>query len=166
MRVLLITAILMVVTLTGCAAGTSTTAGAKGLLGGFVASETLKGFQADLEQREEKLIAQYNAILEAGDKAGDLASRADELEALKVEIADTVRLRQTSEVPAMVVETDWTDPKAAGPAIGAIGALAYAWINRKNFKSLSNGVKRFRAGSDEKIKNDLDQAMVKTKAVI
>jgi len=116
MKVLLISVILMAVTLIG-GCGPETAAAGGGLLGGFAASETLKGMQADLELRQQALIDRYNELVEAG-------ADAETIEQLKQQIEDMVRLRQTADLAKQALETDWTDPAAVGGTIGAIAVLA------------------------------------------
>lgn len=153
MKILLISAILTVAV---CGCGSELAAGGAGVASGFAASETLKGMQADLERREQALIARYNQLVAAG-------AQAETLEDLKQQIADTVRLRQTSQVAADVSKTSWDDPVAAGGAIAAIAATAYGWIKRRDLQNTVAAIKTHRAGLDESSKQSLDKCLLDKK---
>ena len=157
MRILLITAILGLVTITaGC--GSELTAGGAGLLAGFAGSKTLDGIEADLADKEQALIARYNRMVEAGEHADTLAE-------VRRDIENTVLFRQGTKVTKDALATNWTDPKAAGGAIGTIAALAYAFVKRKELSNTVAGVKAFRAKSANGVKQQLDQSLLDKKAV-
>lgn len=156
MRVLMITIILGMVTLfAGC--GAEWTAGGAGLAGGFTASEMLKGLQVDLERRQNALIEHYNQLVAAG-------AKAETLEDVKQQIADNQKLQQGAGTISEVAKTNWSDPKAAGGAVGTILALAYALFKRKDLNNTIAGVKAFRAKADETTKHQLDQVLLEKKA--
>jgi len=154
-KTILICVLGIVTLLAGC--GAETTAAGGGFAGGLTFSETLKSVQADLERREQALIARYNELVEAG-------AKADTLEELKQEIAETVRLRQGAETVESVATTDWTDPKAAGGAIGLIATLLYGWTKRKQLLNTVDGLRTFRADSDEPTKHKLDAILLEKRA--
>ena len=139
----------------GCGSELADIAG--GAAGGIGIKNTLEGMQADLKIREQALVARYNELVEAG-------AKAETLEDLKQEIADTVRLRQGAEVADSVAGTDWNDPAAAGASIAAVLATAYAFIKRRDLTNTVAGVKTFRAKADEATKHQLDQIMLDKKA--
>lgn len=140
----------------GC--GSELTAGGAGLLAGFTGSKTLDGIEADLAEQEQALIDRYNRMVEAGAKADTLAE-------VRRDIENVVLLRQGTGVVKSSLATDWTDPKAAGGAVGTIAALAYAWVKRKELKNTVAGVKAFRAKADNGIKQQLDQILLDKKAI-
>lgn len=108
--------------LAGC--GAETTAGGIGLTSGIALSETIKGMQADLEKREAALVQRYNDLLAAGAKAEDL-------EAVKQQIDQTVQLREGVQTGERLLGVDWNDPTAAGGAIGLVGTLAWSILSRR-----------------------------------
>ena len=132
----------------GC--GSEAAAAGGGLLAGFGASETVKGIQADLERRETALVERYQAAVAAG-------AEAEQLERIEGQIAETQAARQGT---AVVTQTDWTDPAAAGGAIGTIGMLAYALLTRKRLTNTSAAIRTIRAKSDEASKQQLDQVLL------
>lgn len=99
--------------LSGC--GPEVTAGGIGLAGGFAASETIKGIEADLEAREQALIERYNAALEAG-------AKADVLDKIEGDINQTVLLQQGAQAAHDVAEIVADGPGSA-ETYGAIAAI-------------------------------------------
>jgi len=138
----------------GCGSELADIAG--GAAGGIGIKNTLEGMQADLKIREQALVARYNELVEAG-------AKAETLEQVKRQIAETQLARQGTQT---VKETDWADPVAAGGGIGTIAALAYAWYKRKELNSTSAAVRAIRATADESTKKSIDQAMLNNKAII
>lgn len=135
----------------GCSSGLL--AGGGGAAAGLGLSNTIAGMQADLDQREAALVERYNNLIAAGAKAEDLAQ-------VKEQIASIQMAKQGVGAVESVAATDWTDPKAAGGAIGTITALAYAFIKRRELVNTVAGVKTFRSNADEKVKHDLDSALI------
>jgi len=146
-----------VLSLSGC--GSQLAAGGAGLFAGFTGSKTLDGIEADLERQEQALIDKYNRMVEAG-------VHADTLAEVRSDIEKVVLLRQGTTVVKSTLSTNWSDPKAAGGAIGTIAALAYAFVKRKDLKNTVAGVKMFRAKADESVKHELDQIMQDKKAAV
>ena len=105
----------------GC--GSESTAAGSGLIGGMALSNTIKGMQADLERREAALVQRYNDLVEAG-------AKAEELEDVRQQIDQTVKLRQGAETTEHLLGVDWNDPAAAGGAIGLIGTLAWSILSK------------------------------------
>ena len=155
MKILLISAILAVAV---CGCGSELTAGGAGVASGFAASETIKGMQADLERRQQALIARYNQLIEAG-------AKAETLEDLRQKIDDLETAKQTAAAVPAIAKTNWADPAAAGGAIGMITALGYAWLKRRDLQNTVGGVRAFRAGLDESSKQKLDKTLLDKKAV-
>jgi len=141
----------------GC--GSQLATGSAGILGGFTASETLKGLQADLDRREQSLIAHYNELVDAGVKA-------EALEDVKKQIANTIKLKQVSETAGEVMKTNWSDPAAAGGAIGSIAMLGYALLNKRKATAAGNAIRTIRAGSDEANKHQIDKIVLEKKATV
>jgi len=112
--------------LTGC--GSEAAAGGLGLGAGLGLSQTFKGMQADLAQREAALVERYNALHDAGAKAEELAD-------VQRDIEHTVQLRQGVETTERVMGIDWSDPKAAGGAIALIGTLAWTWLSKRTLST-------------------------------
>lgn len=129
-----------------------------GIAGGFAASETLKGLQADLNRRQQALIQQYNDLVEAG-------AQAETLEAMRRKINDLETAKQTAAAIPAIAGTDWADPAAAGGAIGMITAIGYAWLKKRDLQNTKTAVKHFRAGLDETAKQALDKTLLDKKAV-
>jgi len=104
--------------LSGC--GPEGTAAGIGLASGLAASETIAGIEADLEAREQELIARYNAEVEA-------EANAEILEQLKAEIYQTVRLRQgvqtAKDVLAIVGENQGNSAAEYGAIAAVIASL-------------------------------------------
>jgi len=109
-------------TLAGCSP--ETTAGGIGLGAGIGLSETIKGMQADLDKREAALVERYNQLVAAGAKAEDL-------EAVKQQIDQTVQVRQGVQTTEHLLGVDWSNPEAAGGAIGLIGTLAWSILSKR-----------------------------------
>ena len=120
--VLLSLCLLCVLFLAGC--GPELTAGGVGLAAGIGASETFKGMQADLDRREAALVQRYNDLLAAGAKAEDI-------EAVKQQIEQTVQLRQGVQTTEGLLGVDWSNPEAAGGAIGLLGTLAWSIFSKR-----------------------------------
>ena len=99
--------------LSGCVP--EATAGGIGLAGGFAASETIKGIEADLAIREQALIERYNAIhaIDAQDKRLDEINR---------DLEQTVLLRQGIQAAHDVAEIVSDGPGTA-ETYGAIAAI-------------------------------------------
>ena len=108
--------------LPGC--GSELTAGGVGLGAGLGLSETFKGMQADLAQREAALVEKYNQLHDAG-------AKAEVLEDVRRQLEQTVQLRQGVETTERVMGVDWSDPAAAGGAIGLLGTLAWTWLSKR-----------------------------------
>jgi len=108
--------------LNGC--GSETTAGGIGLGAGIGLSETIKGMQADLDRREAALVERYNVLIAAGAKAEDL-------EDVRQQIEQTQDLRQGVQTGEHLLGVDWSDPAAAGGAIGLIGTLAWSIFSKR-----------------------------------
>jgi len=106
----------------GC--GPETTAGGIGLTSGIALSNTIKGMQADLERREAALVQRYNDLLAAGAKAEDL-------EAVKQQIENTVNLREGVATGEHLLGVDWGDPAAAGGGIGLLATLAWSVFSKR-----------------------------------
>lgn len=118
-------AAILTVTLFAGGCGSEWTAGGAGAALGVAGSQWLTGVQADLAQQEAELLAQYNAALEAGAKAETLAGLKEQLERNRQQ-------QQAAGTAKGLLGIDWTDPKAAGRALGEVGLLAYAlWLRRK-----------------------------------
>lgn len=98
----------------GC--GPETTAAGLGLASGFATSETIKGMEADLAAREAYLIEQYNAEVEA-------EANAEILDRLKIEIQQTVRLRQGVQSAKDVLAIIAENKGSPGAQYGAIAAI-------------------------------------------
>jgi hypothetical protein len=106
----------------GC--GAEGTAAGGGVLGGIALSNTIEGMKADLAKREQALIARYNELVAAG-------AQAETLEEIKQQIADTVHLREGVETTEHFLGVDWSDPAAAGGAIGILGTLAWSIFSKR-----------------------------------
>lgn len=146
--VMIVALALSVVALGGCLEEIGT-----GAAGGYALSETVKGMQADLDRREQALLTRYNDLIAAGAKAEDL-------EQVKRQIADIQFMQTGTQTVDQAAKTDWTDPAAAGGMIGTIAALGYAFMKRRELSNTVAGVKTFRSMADEKVKHDLDSAML------
>ena len=98
---------------TGC--GPEVTAGGIGLAGGFAASETIKGIEADLAIREQALIERYNAI-----HAIDVQD--ERLDKIRHDLEQTVLLRQGAQAARDVAEIV-SDTPGTAETYGAIAAI-------------------------------------------
>jgi len=107
---------------TGCSA--ETTAGGIGLGAGIGLSETIRGMQADLDKREATLVQRYNDLLAAGAKAEDL-------EQVKQQIEQTVRLRQGVQTGERFLGTDWKNPQEAATRVGEGIFFLWLLLNRR-----------------------------------
>lgn len=120
--------------------GPELTAGGIGVGAGLGLSETIKGMQADLERREAALVQRYNDLVAAGAKAEDL-------EAVKQQLEQTVRLKQGVQTSEHLLGVDWSSPEEAGPAIGLIGTLAWSILSRRRlstkYVAMKTGQARF-----------------------
>jgi hypothetical protein len=107
--------IIIAMTLFASSCGPEVTAGGIGLAGGFAASETLAGIEADLAAREQELIEKYNRMVEAGEKAETLAE-------VKRDIERMVLLRQGAQATRDVA-TIVSDGPGTAETYGAIAAI-------------------------------------------
>ena len=105
--------IFCILPLSGC--GPEVTAGGIGLAGGFAASETIKGIEADLAIREQALIERYNAI-------HAIDAQDERLIEIKRDLEQTVLLRQGAQAARDVAEIVSDGPGTA-ETYGAIAAI-------------------------------------------
>jgi hypothetical protein len=109
--------IAMILFTTGC--GSELAAGGGGLLGGFAASETMAGIEADLAAREQALIERYNEV-------HALNAKDEVLKEIEADIRQTVRLQQgvqaAKDVVGIVAETSGGTGSQA-EKYGAIAAV-------------------------------------------
>lgn len=123
--ILMVVVLLGLVGITGC--GSEAAVGGAGAAGGFLASETFKGMEADLEKREAELVAAWNAGQEQGMEAEKLADIEKEL--------DRVRTgKSTVKVAKKFLGIDWSNPEDIGVTGGPLVALiVYGLLKRKKF---------------------------------
>ena len=141
----------------GC--GSEITSAGAGIAGGFAASETFKGMQADLERREAALVAKYNELTEAG-------AKAEVLEEVRQQLTQTQTIRAGAGQVESIVKTDWSDPAAAGGVIGTISALVYALLSRRKLTAAGDVIRTIRAESDETLKHKIDKIILEKKAAV
>jgi len=108
-----LSSVFCILPLSGC--GSEVTAGGIGLAGGFAASETIKGVEADLAAREQALIERYNAI-----HAIDVQD--ERLDKIRRDLEQTVLLRQGAQAARDVAEIVSDGPGTA-TQFGAIAAI-------------------------------------------
>jgi len=109
----ILSSVFCILPLSGC--GPEMTAGGIGLAGGFAASETIKGIEADLAAREQSLIERYNAI-------HSIDSKDERLDKISRDLEQTVLLRQAAQAARDVVEIVADGPGTA-QTYGAIAAI-------------------------------------------
>jgi len=134
----------------GC--GSELATGAAGAAGGFAASETMKGIELDLANREQALIADYTAAVEAG-------AKQETLEGIESKIENTRIIKQGVETGKEILGVDWNDPTEAGGAIGLISTLAYAIFTGRKLKRTQDGVTSFMKSETPGTANKLDNAI-------
>jgi hypothetical protein len=125
--------------LAGC--GSEFGTGAAGLAGGFAASETVKGIEADLAKREARLVERYKEAVEA-------QAEQETLQRIEAKIRDVNDVRQGVTVLKQAAATDWGDGKAAAGIVGTIAATAFAIFERRKRGRTETGVNRFLAKAD------------------
>jgi len=147
MRKLLIMPILVVaLMLGGCGSELMPVAG--GLAGGFAVSETLKGIEADLANREQLLLDRYAVAVESG-------AKQETLDKLEDKVANTQLTRKGVEAGKKLLGVDWNNPREAGESILKLGVLAYAVLTKRKLIRTQGGVSKFMANTDKTTANDL-----------
>lgn len=142
MKKCLIAAILSVALLVNCAGcGSSLGAAGAGMAGGFAASETMKGLEADLARREQELIDRYKAAVEAG-------AKQETLDKLDSDIQKTQYAREGVTTTKTLLGVDWNDPAQSGSALAKAVILGYAILTGRKLKRTKDGVNKFMGISD------------------
>lgn len=151
-KVLLIFTVLFVLSLgltAGC--GEAAAIGAAGFGAGFLGSETLKGFEADLDKREAELIAAYNKGVESG-------AEKETLDQIEKELQRTRQIKEGTGVVKTVLGVDWSKPKEAAGAIALITQLGVAIFleeklrkRNKSHSALKKGVNKTLAESEPEV---------------
>jgi len=149
-----ITSAILCVGVTGCSAPEA--AGA-GLAGGFAASETMKGIEADIERREAELVDQYKTAIETG-------AKAETLEQLERKIENTQTIRQGVATGKRLIGIDLNNPAEAGRGIFEVGMFIYALWMRKKLRRTETGITRFMAKADKKDSQELYNELARKKA--
>lgn len=112
MKTLVVT--MMVLFVVGC--GSELGAGAAGVGAGALLQNTIAGAKADLDAREQTLIAAYNEGVAIGMKTEDL-------ESIKKELAIVRQSKMGVEVGEQFLGLDWNDPKQTGMAFSSLMQL-------------------------------------------
>jgi len=117
----------------------------------------MQGIKADLEARENKLVADYRQALETG-------ARADQLRQLENRIADVNQVRQTIPVIGDAVASG-LDPTKTGAAVASLGALAWGLWQRRSVQHYRTAVTRYMSKTDaaesEKLLNEVARTAAK-----
>jgi len=123
----------------GCGADLAAVGG--GAAGGWAASETVKGIEKDLEQRERILVKRYAEAVEAN-------AQAEQLQRIENQIRDVNDVRQSVTVIKQAAGTDWKDQGAAAGMVGTIAATAAAIFLKRRLGKTEAGVNRFMSKND------------------
>jgi len=123
----------------GCGADLAAVGG--GAAGGWAASETVKGIEADLAKREAELVRRHTEAVKAG-------ARAEVIERLESQVQDVNDVRQGVTVIKQAAGTDWKDQGAAAGMVGTIAASVAAIFLKRRLGKTEAGVNRFMSKND------------------
>lgn len=128
----------LVVVLAGCGSPAADVGIGTGI--GAALSGTIAGAKADLERKEQELVALYNEGVAIG-------MEQEKLDQIEQQIRDIQLGKQSIEAGEQLLDVDWNDPKQTGGAIGLISSLALLWFKRKELSK----TKKVLAGTEEAI---------------
>lgn len=144
-----------------------------GVVTGSAVTHTLEGAQADLTERQAKLIAQRSAILDDLENTNDdvqrLAMQA-KIDALTKQLDLAAAAKTGLTVGEKALATDWTDPESAAPWILTGVAALFGFLTDRKKRSLAQvltavneGVEKFKAQSDPRQADQLYESIKERK---
>jgi hypothetical protein len=134
----------------GCSTGTGAFAG--GAATGAALSNTFAGAKADLNARQEALLAEQAEIVARLESSNDDAEKAmleAQNAALKKKLELVVSAQAGIEMAEKAVGTDWTDLNQTSPWILSVAAAAFAALTQKKKTSVSNLLKAINEGVEK-----------------